>query len=68
MPAGRPVRGSLPHRFLGDGCFGCRAPRGVERRLGRRRIDAATGRPAVSTGEARSVKRARYALWKNPET
>ncbi|MGH9047092.1 MAG: ISL3 family transposase [Acidimicrobiales bacterium] len=34
---------------------------------GRRRIDQATGRPGVATGEARSVKRARYALWKNPE-
>ena len=34
---------------------------------GRRRIDAETGRPAVATGEARSIKRARYALWKNPE-
>lgn len=34
---------------------------------GRRRIETTTGRPGVATGEARSVKRARYALWKNPE-
>lgn len=30
-------------------------------------LDAATGRPGVATGEARAIKRARYALWKNPE-
>jgi len=34
---------------------------------GRRRIDPATGRPGVAAGDARTVKRARYALWKNPE-
>ena len=34
---------------------------------GRHRTDAATGRPKAATGEARSIKRARYALWKNPE-
>jgi len=45
----------------------------VERRrawnnaTGRRRTDPATGRPDVATGAARTIKRARYALWKNPE-
>lgn len=34
---------------------------------GRRRTDTATGRPAAAGGEARVIKRARYALWKNPE-
>jgi transposase len=34
---------------------------------GRRRIDPLTGRPGVADGAARSIKRARYALWKNPE-
>jgi transposase len=34
---------------------------------GRRRIDPETGHPGVATGNAREVKRARYALWKNPE-
>jgi len=45
----------------------------VERRrawnaaAGRRRANAATGRFKEATGEARSIKRARYALWKNPQ-
>lgn len=45
----------------------------VERRrawnhaAGRRRIDPRSGRPGVATGPARTIKRARYALWKNPE-
>jgi transposase len=45
----------------------------VERRrawnaaTGRRRIDTRTGRPAVAVGDARTIKRARYALWKSPE-
>jgi transposase len=45
----------------------------VERRrawnnaTGRRRTDPTTGRPDVATGAARTIKRARYALWKNPE-
>ncbi len=45
----------------------------VERRrawnaaAGRRRIDSVTGRPAVAVGQARAIKRARYALWKNPD-
>lgn len=34
---------------------------------GRRRIDPSTGRQAVATGDAAAIKRARYALWKNPE-
>jgi transposase len=34
---------------------------------GRHRTDAATGRAPMATGQARSIKRARYALWKNPE-
>lgn len=34
---------------------------------GRRSIDPRTGRPAMATGQARAIKRARYALWKNPE-
>jgi len=34
---------------------------------GRRHVDAVTGRPQAATGMARSIKRARYALWKNPE-
>lgn len=34
---------------------------------GRRGRDRATGTPRSSTGEARSLKRARFALWKNPE-
>lgn len=34
---------------------------------GRRHVDPVTGRPGVATGDARAVKRARYALWKNPE-
>jgi transposase len=45
----------------------------VERRrawnaaTGRRRIDTRTGRPGVAVGDARTIKRARYALWKSPE-
>jgi transposase len=45
----------------------------VERRrawnnaTGRRRTDGATGRDAESIGQARTIKRTRYALWKNPE-
>jgi len=34
---------------------------------GRRRTDPRTGRPAAATGHAATIKRARYALWKNPE-
>jgi len=34
---------------------------------GRRRTDAATGRAQAADGAARTIKRARYALWKNPE-
>jgi transposase len=34
---------------------------------GRRRTDAATGRAQEADGAARAIKRARYALWKNPE-
>lgn len=34
---------------------------------GRRRIDAASGRPQFAVGTARAIKRARYALWKNPD-
>ena len=34
---------------------------------GRRRVDPATGKFGVADGAARSIKRARYALWKNPE-
>jgi len=34
---------------------------------GRRRVHTATGRPQAATGMARSIKRARYPLWKNPE-
>jgi transposase len=34
---------------------------------GRRHIDPVTGRPRFATGRARSIKRARYALWKKPE-
>jgi transposase len=45
----------------------------VERRrawnaaAGRHKTNAATGRPKEATGPARSIKRARYALWKNPQ-
>ena len=45
----------------------------VERRrawnaaAGRHKTNAATGRPKQATGPARSIKRARYALWKNPQ-
>jgi transposase len=45
----------------------------VERRrawnqaLGRRRTNAATGKEPRSTGPARAIKQARYALWKNPD-
>jgi transposase len=34
---------------------------------GRRRTDVATGRPHAAAGTAATIKRARYALWKNPE-
>ena len=34
---------------------------------GRRRISPTTGRPQSSTGQARTIKRGRYALWKNPD-
>jgi transposase len=46
----------------------------VERRrawnaaAGRRKTNTATGRPKQATGQARSIKRARYALWKNPQS
>ena len=33
---------------------------------GRRRADPRTGRHAIAAGDARTIKRARYALWKNP--
>ena len=45
----------------------------VERRrawnqaTGRRRTDPATGQPGWAVGEAKTIKRSRYALWKNPE-
>lgn len=45
----------------------------VERRrawntaAGRRKVDPSSGRRQDATGPARSVKRSRYALWKNPE-
>lgn len=45
----------------------------VERRrawnhaAGRRRADATSGRRGVAVGRARTIKRARYALWKNPD-
>jgi transposase len=34
---------------------------------GRRRTNTSTGRPKEATGQAQNIKRARYALWKNPE-
>lgn len=34
---------------------------------GRRRTEVATGRAHAAEGAARTIKRARYALWKNPE-
>jgi transposase len=34
---------------------------------GRRHKDPETGRPSVSRGNAARIRRARYALWKNPE-
>jgi transposase len=34
---------------------------------GRQRVNPTTGRRENATGPARSVKRSRYALWKNPE-
>lgn len=34
---------------------------------GRRRTNAVTGTHRVAQGQAKAVKRARYALWKNPE-
>lgn len=34
---------------------------------GRRHMDPASGRPGVAIGAAAAIKRARYALWKNPE-
>jgi transposase len=34
---------------------------------GRRRTNATTGRHEMATGQARTIKRARYALWKNPD-
>lgn len=34
---------------------------------GRRRTNATTGRPQAADGTAATIKRARYALWKNPE-
>jgi transposase len=34
---------------------------------GRRRTNTATGRPHAADGAAATIKRARYALWKNPE-
>lgn len=34
---------------------------------GRRRIDPASGHPQVSVGQAKAIKRARFALWKNPD-
>jgi transposase len=45
----------------------------VERRrawnqaTGRRRTDPATGQPGWAVGDAKTIKRSRYALWKNPE-
>ena len=33
---------------------------------GRHRTDPATGRPKAADGRARTIKRSRYALWKNP--
>lgn len=45
----------------------------VERRrawntaTGRRKVDPSSGRRQDATGAARSVKRSRYALWKNPD-
>lgn len=45
----------------------------VERRrawnqaTGRRRTDPATGRAGGAVGDAKAIKRSRYALWKNPE-
>lgn len=34
---------------------------------GRRRTDTTTGRAPMATGQAATIKRSRYALWKNPE-
>lgn len=34
---------------------------------GRRRTNTTTGRHEMATGQARTIKRARYALWKNPD-
>ena len=34
---------------------------------GRRRTNTATGTHRVAAGDAKAIKRARYALWKNPE-
>jgi transposase len=34
---------------------------------GRKSVNKTTGKVAMATGDARDVKRSRYALWKNPE-
>jgi transposase len=34
---------------------------------GRRRTNTATGRHTMALGQARTIKRSRYALWKNPD-
>jgi transposase len=41
--------------------------RALNQASGRRHIDPTSGRRALALGNARAIKRARYALWKNPE-
>jgi len=67
----RPTRGalrrSLPHRGLGHRRIGRRAAGGLECCLGPASHRSAHRPARRRCGEARSIKRARYALWKNPE-
>ena len=71
MPGRHPLRRPVPCRRLGHRGTRCRAARGVEQRPPRghtRNHGWAHGRRAtVSTGPAQALRRARYALWKNPE-
>src|SRR3954467_10350105 len=71
MPDRGAMRRPVSRRRLGHPGIGCRASRSVEQRPPRghtRNHGWVHGRRStVSTGPALALRRARYALWKNPE-
>ena len=67
------MRGPVPCRVLGDGLPGRRTPRNLEHRPPRPPAEPTKSAPwsahryNASRGDAQTIARSRWALWKNPE-